>query len=467
MKKMIKTGMSGKKIVSKTNQLKTLVSLALVIVLVLSTTACQNKEDTADTKDEGTISNEITTDLPEASRDESATSESSAVGKSDEDTSYMDTTDSMDAAEAVSTSDSVSETTYSDTTQPEIRPEPQYGQLTAGEWNDNENFDYFKNVINNNDWYDMQAHWGFTNWERYEITVMNEEDRVISGATVIFYDEQGQVYYQIMTDNKGVAYAFPYINQEEDIQNTVNLKVEYNGETYDFGDASDISGDNQYKLVIPQNATRNSDVDIMFVIDTTGSMADELAYLKKEIQNVVTEVQNQNANNLNIRLSINYYRDETDEYVVRSYPFTTDIDAVVEQIGNQWSDGGGDYEEAVETALMDGITGHNWNVDAGSKLLFLVLDAPPHHNDNTLTTLEQIVSLTSEMGIKIIPVASSGVDKETEFLLRFLSLTTGGTYVFLTDDSGIGGSHLEPTIGDYQVEYLNDLLVRLINGYIQ
>jgi len=88
-------------------------------------------------------------------------------------------------------------------------------------------------------------------------------------------------------------------------------------------------------------------------------------------------------------------------------------------------------------------------------------------NDNTLSSLKDIVTLTSEMGIKIIPIASSGVDKETEFLLRFLSLTSGGTYVFLTNDSGIGGSHIEPTIGDYQVEYLNDLLVRLINGYIQ
>jgi len=88
-------------------------------------------------------------------------------------------------------------------------------------------------------------------------------------------------------------------------------------------------------------------------------MSDELDYIKKEIENVVTEVQRQNANNLNIRLSINYYRDVTDEYVVRSYPFTTDIDTVVAQIGNQWADGGGDYEEAVETALMDGITGHD------------------------------------------------------------------------------------------------------------
>ena len=68
-------------------------------------------------------------------------------------------------------------------------------------------------------------------------------------------------------------------------------------------------------------------------------------------------------------------------------------------------------------------------------------------------------------GIKVIPVASSGVDKETEFLLRMLAITSGGEYVFLTDDSGIGGSHIEPTIGAHEVEKLNDLMVRLVQKY--
>ena len=73
----------------------------------------------------------------------------------------------------------------------------------------------------------------------------------------------------------------------------------------------------------------------------------------------------------------------------------------------------------------------------------------------------------AEKGIRVIPVASSGVDKATEFLMRALSITTGGDYVFLTDDSGVGGSHMEPTIGDHEVKKLNTLLVELINGYLK
>jgi len=70
------------------------------------------------------------------------------------------------------------------------------------------------------------------------------------------------------------------------------------------------------------------------------------------------------------------------------------------------------------------------------------------------------------MGVRIIPIASTGIDKVTEFLLRSLAMSTGGTYVFLTDHSGIGDPHLVPTIGDYEVELLNELLVRVIDEYI-
>jgi len=77
------------------------------------------------------------------------------------------------------------------------------------------------------------------------------------------------------------------------------------------------------------------------------------------------------------------------------------------------------------------------------------------------------MAYASANGIRIIPVASSGIDKNTEFLLRAMAVTSGGTYTFLTDHSGVGESHLEPTIGSYEVEYLNDLMVRLINGYVE
>ena len=198
----------------------------------------------------------------------------------------------------------------------------------------------------------------------------------------------------------------------------------------------------------------------MFVIDTTGSMLDELVYLQTELADVIDTVRD--SADVNIRLSVNFYRDEGDEYVVLPYPFTTDIDGAIDQLKSQGADGGGDFPEAVELALEDAIDGHEWSASARARLLFLVLDAPPHNEPEILASLHDSVASAARQGIRVIPVASSGVDKETEFLLRFLDTATGGTYTFLTSHSGIGGDHLEPTIGEYEVELLNNLLIRLI-----
>ncbi len=61
--------------------------------------------------------------------------------------------------------------------------------------------------------------------------------------------------------------------------------------------------------------------------------------------------------------------------------------------------------------------------------------------------------------------AGSGIVKSCEYLLRSFSLATGGTYVFLTNDSGAGGEHIAASVGEYQVEKLWDLIARLIIAY--
>ena len=110
------------------------------------------------------------------------------------------------------------------------------------------------------------------------------------------------------------------------------------------------------------------------------------------------------------------------------------------------------------------MNGHVWDEDA-VKLCFLVLDAPPHDEADVKAQLRTLLPEAAAQGIRVIPVVSSGADGTTEYLCRTFALLTGGTYVFLTDDSGVGGEHLEPTVGAYTVEPLNDCLVRIIQRY--
>ncbi|MEZ4450173.1 MAG: VWA domain-containing protein, partial [Nannocystaceae bacterium] len=208
-------------------------------------------------------------------------------------------------------------------------------------------------------------------------------------------------------------------------------------------------------------------LDLLFMIDTTGSMGDELAYLQAELADVIGQIRTNIGQSFKIRLSVNFYRDHGDAYVVRPFPFTEDIDQALADLAKQSYDGGGDFPEAVTEALDSAIHDHEWSPSAVSRLAFLVLDAPPHDSPDDVGSIQQSVEDAARQGIRIVPVASSGVDKSTEFFLRFIDIATGGTYVFLTSDSGIGGDHIEPTIGEYQVELLNKLLVRLITQSVQ
>ncbi|ULQ53845.1 hypothetical protein [Flavihumibacter fluvii] len=95
------------------------------------------------------------------------------------------------------------------------------------------------------------------------------------------------------------------------------------------------------------------------------------------------------------------------------------------------------------------------------------MDAPPHYDPVVIEEVHKYIATASKKGIKIIPITASGIEKDTEFLMRYFSIATNGTYVFITNHSGIGNEHMEASVGQYDVEYLNNLMVRLIGKYLQ
>ncbi|MBP5332160.1 MAG: VWA domain-containing protein [Lachnospiraceae bacterium] len=363
----------------------------------------------------------------------------------------------------------------------DILPEEPYiqpvaGLLTSGEWNDNLHFDFLKNLINNGQQQDYSSFfkaWDFTPFSRIAVHVSCGETTVVSGtaiginnvcnADVTAFTAKGRQIWHSKTDSKGMTYIFYRLNGGDDIP--AYIKVITDDNIADVPVTSqDLLDSSVMEIVFGASAANNKKLDLMFMIDTTGSMGDEILYLQKELEDVIQRVKQQNAN-LPVRLSCNFYRDLTDDYIVRSNDFSENISTQLMYLNAEQALGGGDYEEAVELALEDAVNNHSWDSDS-IKLMFLVLDAPPHNTDEIKAQLASTLQDAIAQGIRIIPVASSGVDKSTEFLLRTFAMTTGGTYTFLTDDSGIGGSHIEPTIGDYEVENLNDMLVRIISEYL-
>ena len=329
------------------------------------------------------------------------------------------------------------------------------GQLTAGEWKDSENWAFWRRVLGNKEFSQLQRRWELPT-DKYEIVVMDGDTPMRDGR-VELKNAAGETVWVSRTDKNGKAFVFMEDAADEQ-QNEFVLEVSAGGNTVT---AEHVLLDVERPITVQCAAAETEDIlDLMFMIDTTGSMSDELRYINAELRDVVAQIDS------NVRISCNYYRDTTDAYTVKPFDFTTNIDSVIEQISMQYAAGGGDYEEAVDLALENAVSEHEWSESARERLLFLVLDAPPHFTPETVEKIQKAVRDASEKGIRIIPVASSGVDKNTEFFLRSLAIATNGTYLFLTDHSGIGNSHLEPTIGDYEVSYLNELILKVIRDYL-
>ena len=343
------------------------------------------------------------------------------------------------------------------------------GTLTAGEWIDNDHITFWNSLhqIEDTGWSDYSALWSRAYTARTFVTVTCDKQPV-ENAVVTVTNSAGETLWTAKTDNEGKAYLFYSPSQ---LSGELTVTAEYR-ETETTG-AATINSDNYTSCSIDMTVINDIDyrrnsgsLDLMLVVDTTGSMADELSYLQAELESVITRAVSDNGN-IPVRLSVNFYRDDGDEYVVRDFPFTEDISGAIADLKAQAADGGGDMPEKVNAALDNAINSHDWNENS-TKLLFIILDAPPHSEDaKAVEEMNALTEQAAEKGIRIIPILASGGDKEAEYLMRDMAMKTGGSYLFLTDDSGVSaGGHIQPTVGDYEVEKLNDLMVKVINRYL-
>jgi len=201
-------------------------------------------------------------------------------------------------------------------------------------------------------------------------------------------------------------------------------------------------------------------LDIGFVVDTTGSMGDELAWLTKDLSSIIRQAR-AHAPGVNIRYGLVLYRDQGDQYVVRNMGFTDDLNQMRRFLRQQRANGGGDYPEAAAEALESAVA-LNWRRGQGERLLFHIADAPPHSHD--AARYLHAAQAGAAKNIHIFGLGASGVAVESEYLMRQASAMTEGRYLFLTDDSGVGNSHGEPTTSCYLVTQLSDLMTRVIGS---
>jgi hypothetical protein len=120
-------------------------------------------------------------------------------------------------------------------------------------------------------------------------------------------------------------------------------------------------------------ATRT--IDVAFILDTTGSMGEEIAAVKTTIQKVASSL---GQGNVKVRIGMVAFKDRGDEYVTKVYPMTTDLDGFTRDVASIRASGGGDTPESVNEGVHVALSKLDWSQDAVGKYAFLVGDAPPH-----------------------------------------------------------------------------------------
>lgn len=338
------------------------------------------------------------------------------------------------------------------------------GNFTAGEWIDNDHISFWEelNSLDETEWNKYSEIWQKDDTARTFVSVTLDE-KPVENTVVTVTSSDSRTLWTSVTDNEGKAYLF-YTPSSLEKGLTLNASYEKSSGTValTYENYKNVS----VTLSPSVSAQENKSLDLMLVADTTGSMGDELEYMQKELRNIINRVVSDNMN-IPVRLSVNFYRDDGDEYIVRDFDFTDNISQAIADLKKQKADGGGDMPEKVNAALYSAINNHDWHSDA-TKLLFLLLDAPPHREDShAVQEMNQLTAQAAEKGIRIIPILAGGGNKETEYLVRDMAMKTGGTYLFITDDSSVSAENqVQPTIGNYKAEQLNDLMVRVINRYL-
>jgi len=331
---------------------------------------------------------------------------------------------------------------YPDTHQSAV----QSGILTAADVDDNLNLSHFQKYVDRVLQSNKESTLPFmATKDRVKLTIESANGKGLNHIKVKVGDFIGY------TNSQGVLYIFPTVDNIP-TQTTITL----NGKSQPI----DLSSKKEFVIAFNKKQTLPKTLDLMFVVDTTGSMGDEMRYLSKEFDAIVSNIEAKHPD-VDIRFGLTLYKDKGDDYVVKNFPFTSNKNKMQKQLSNQSANGGGDYPEAMEAGVEKALDA-SWDAKDGVRMMFLVADAPPH--DENIKKIVPLIEKARKEAIHIYPIGASGVAEKAEYVMRNLALFTQGRYLWLTDDSGVGNSHEEPKVSCYQVTRLDQLIKRVIDS---
>ena len=188
-------------------------------------------------------------------------------------------------------------------------------------------------------------------------------------------------------------------------------------------------------------------LEIVFALDTTGSMGGLLEGAKAKIWAIANAISARDPAP-DVRFGLVAYRDRCDDYVVRQYGLTADLDLTFRHLGGLRAAGGGDMPEDVNAALAEAVDAVQWSTGEDVlKIIFLVGDAPPHMDYPDQEQYPEICARAVQRGI-VINTIQCGNERSTVRPWKEIAQMGLGEYAAILQD---GGVHAEATPYDEEM----------------
>jgi hypothetical protein len=332
--------------------------------------------------------------------------------------------------------------------------------VQAGEWDDNANFRDFQRYLKRQA--DDRAHKVDVS-DRRILVVRDSDGKAVPDCRITIADGARKV--GLISSPAGRALLFPHA--EHLSGQTLTARAECHNASASATVAAHGDELTDLHLDTPRSLAAVRTLDVAFILDTTGSMSEEIAAVKRTLTRVAHDLDRQD---LRVRVGLVEFRDRGDQYVTRVRPFSTDIAAFAKTIEEISANGGGDFPESVNAGVHVALHDLKWDETAVGRFAFLVGDAPPHLDYAQDFDYADEMKFAAHRGIEIFTVAASGMDDLGQTVWRQIAQYTGGTNLFIlrggAGPQSTGAGDPKSSCGDRQSNYTSGQLDELLVGVI-
>jgi Mg-chelatase subunit ChlD len=340
-------------------------------------------------------------------------------------------------------------------------PAPQQLDVRAGEWDDNANYrDYVR-------WLGQQPR-GIARLDvadRQFVVVLDRDGKAVPNCAIAIAGKTATAHLTTMASGRALLFprAVGLDGDRFEARATCG-----NATARASGRLGRTDGIVELRVGEARELAARRDVDLAFVLDTTGSMAEEIDAVKSTIGAVAARLANDQTS---VRIGLVEYRDRGDDPVTKVYPFATDLKAFASRVAELHAAGGGDYPEDMHAGLAAALDRLAWRDTAVARVIVVIGDAPPHLDYQDEEDYAAIARRAAARGIKLFTVSASGMDLTGQIVMRQMAQYTGATNLFVlrggAGPQSVGGGDPESSCGGTHEQYASGNLDQLVVGKIR